>query len=110
MNYKEIGQRIYNERQKYNLTREQFAELIDLSTTFVGQIERGEKKMGLESLIRISEILHVSLDYLVNGQSKQTSNESIDELYDLIQRCSEKEITYFTKMVKLALPYFRGGA
>ncbi len=110
MDYKKIGQRINKERQKYNLSREQFAELIDLSTTFVGQIERGEKKMGLESLIRISETLHVSLDYLIKGHGQQTSAERVDELYTLIKQCSEKEIAYFTKMVKLTLPYFRGGA
>lgn len=110
MNYKEVGQRISYERQRYNLTREQFAELVELSVTFVGQIERGEKKMGLDSLIRISESLHVSLDYLIKGHRQQTCSKNKDELYALIKRCTEKEVTYFTKMIKLALPYLRGGA
>ena len=110
LNYKEIGQRISNERRKHNISREQLAELVDLSSTFLGQIERGEKKMGLESLIRLSETLHVSLDYLIKGQRQQTSEKSIDELYGLIQKCSENEITYFKKIVQFSLPYLKGGA
>ncbi len=110
LNYKEIGQRISNERRKYDLTREQLAELIDLSSTFLGQVERGEKKMGLEALIRLSEKLHVSVDYLLKGQHQPTSQKSADDLYELIQNCSEKEITFFKKMVKLSLPYLKGGA
>jgi len=110
LNYKEIGQRISNERQKYDLTREQLAELIDLSSTFLGQVERGEKKMGLEALMRLSETLHVSVDYLLKGQQQPTSQKSADDLYGLIINCSEKEITYFKKMVKLTLPYLNGEA
>lgn len=110
LNYKEMGQRISNERRKYDLTREQLAELIDLSSTFLGQVERGEKKMGLESLIRLSETLHVSVDYLLKGQSQPTSQKSADDLYGLILKCSEKEITYFKKIVKLSLPYLNDGA
>lgn len=110
LNYREIGQRISNERKKCELTREQLAELIDLSVTFLGQVERGEKRMGLESLTRLSETLHVSVDYLLKGQPQKTSQYNIDELYELIQKCSEEEITYFTQMVKLSLPYLKGGS
>ena len=36
MDYKQIGQRIRDERKKFNFSRERFAEILNLSTNFVG--------------------------------------------------------------------------
>ena len=43
MNYMRLGQRIREERLKMNLTQAQLAEAIDISDTYIGQIERGER-------------------------------------------------------------------
>ncbi len=50
LNYKEVGKKIRYERESLGLTRERFAEYLNLSTNFVGQIERGEKKDGIRDL------------------------------------------------------------
>ena len=43
MNYIDLGRRIREERQKLNLTQEKLSESINVSTTYIGQIERGER-------------------------------------------------------------------
>lgn len=42
MDYKALGRRIREERLKRNLTQEQLAEAIEISNSYMGQIERGE--------------------------------------------------------------------
>jgi len=53
VNYREVGDRIREEREKFEMSREKFAELLNLSPFFVGQIERGERKMSISTLINI---------------------------------------------------------
>lgn len=42
INYKEIGDKIRIEREKFHISREKFAELLNLSPSFIGQIEKEE--------------------------------------------------------------------
>ncbi|AYO29360.1 MAG: hypothetical protein PWR06_2742 [Thermoanaerobacteraceae bacterium] len=66
-----IGQRIRTEREKFGLSRQEFAEILRLSDYYVGQLERGERQMSLPVLVEISNCLHVSLDYLLFGEISQ---------------------------------------
>ena len=43
VNNKAIGYRIREEREKLKLTREKFAEIVDFSPLYIGQLERGDK-------------------------------------------------------------------
>ena len=40
----EMGERLRRQRKKMKLTQEETAELLEISTTFMGEIERGNKK------------------------------------------------------------------
>ncbi|MDR1953835.1 MAG: helix-turn-helix domain-containing protein [Clostridiales Family XIII bacterium] len=100
--YEELGQRITHERKKLRLSREKLAELVNVSAYFVGQLERGKRKMSFDTLVKISDILHVSLDYLVKGESR-VSDE--DELDTLIERCSPQEKALIVDVLKVSLPH-----
>jgi len=63
-----LGERIKNERQRIRLTQEQFGELVDISSAYIGQIERNERTPSLKSLKNIAKELNVSLDYLITGK------------------------------------------
>ena len=47
VNYELLGKRIKAERNKLNLTQEKLAEDVDISTAYLGQIERGERNVTL---------------------------------------------------------------
>ena len=74
INYREIGTRIRRQREAAGLTQEQLGEVCDLSTSFIGHIERGSRKLSVESLYKLSSALHVSVDYLLfDCMSQETS-------------------------------------
>ena len=54
-------------RRDAGLTQEKLAEKIGVSTVFVSQLESGSRAPGLETLVKLSQTLHVSLDLLVLG-------------------------------------------
>ena len=65
MNYTQLGKRIREERKKIGLTQSKLAEDIDISDAYMGQIERGERSLTLNTLVRLVNRLGISIDYLL---------------------------------------------
>ena len=65
MDYMRLGQRIRQERKKLNLTQAQLAESIEISDTYMGSIERGERSLTLDTLVRLVNRLGVTVDYML---------------------------------------------
>ena len=62
MDYKRLGERIREERLRLHLTQARLAEAVDISDTYMGAIERGERSLTLDSLVRIVNRLGVAAD------------------------------------------------
>ena len=60
MDLKAVGQRIKVAREAKNLTQEELAALVNLSTTHVSVIERGLKVTKLDTFVAIANALDVS--------------------------------------------------
>ena len=100
---KEIGIRICNRRKQLNFTQEQIAEQMDVSIQMISNLERGNKAIKIENLVKISEILKVSTDYILLGihteSDKNIVLEKLSRLSDedykmicmLIEYCSNKQ-------------------
>ena len=75
MDYKRLGQRIREERLRLHLTQAELAEAIDISDTYMGAIERGERSLTLDTLVRLVNRLGVTVDYmLADSVSDNDSN------------------------------------
>ena len=75
-----LGQRIREQRKEKGWTIEQFAERVELSANYVGDLERGVKIPKLETFIRIVEVLDVSADVLIRDSVSSASHVADDEL------------------------------
>ena len=62
---KEVGFNIRRIRENLGLTQEKLAALADLHRAYIGQIERGEKNIGLKNLEKIATALNVHIKYLL---------------------------------------------
>ena len=59
--YKKLGAKIAYLRKSKRYSQERFAEKIDISEIYMGQIERGEANPTLEKLIAIAGALGVEI-------------------------------------------------
>ena len=121
LDFKEIGIRVRSEREKYGLTREGIAEIIGLSPFYIGQIERGDRRMSLETLYKVSDSLNISIDFLLKGEYsyieniivnqvlmdnlKNQTNVDIQEIISLLEGSSKENIRLIIKIAKLILPH-----
>lgn len=67
MDYAAMGSRIRARRQELGLTQEQLAELVHVSTSFTGHVERGSRKGSLETFANIGQAMGMSLDAIVGA-------------------------------------------
>ena len=74
LDYIAIGDRIRKYRELSRMTQEQLSESCSLSTGYIGHLERGTRSPSLETLVKISQILRVSLDDLVFGKTERNNN------------------------------------
>lgn len=83
LDYAAIGWRVREMRMKANLTQEKLAELSGISPSFVGHIERGEKKASLETMVHIAAVLNTTTDYLLTGIKQVCSMEACQMYRDM---------------------------
>lgn len=58
--YRAIGRRIRTLRQERKMTQEQLAEKAGISLSFIGHIERGSRKLSVETLYKLVDALDCS--------------------------------------------------
>lgn len=88
----EIGQRIRNYRIQQKMSQEELAERCGLHSTYIGQLERGEKNATIESISKIAAGLDISLSTLfenIDNCNQMHTNNYPSVAYNLIQSVSE---------------------
>lgn len=68
----EIGNRIRTIREGLQMSRNVFSEKVNISESYLAQLELGNKGIGLDTLISISEYTGASTDYLLFGKEENT--------------------------------------
>jgi transcriptional regulator with XRE-family HTH domain len=56
-----IGDAIRSYRHRAGFTQEKLAEAVDLNPKYIGEIERGEKIISIEALLRISKVVKIPI-------------------------------------------------
>lgn len=62
-----IGDAIRSYRHKAGFTQEQLAERVDLNPKYLGEVERGEKIISIEALLRISKAVKTPIREFFQG-------------------------------------------
>ncbi len=62
-----IGDAIRAYRKKAGLTQEKLAEAVDLNPKYIGEIERGEKIISIEALLRIAKTVKIPIRDFFRG-------------------------------------------
>ena len=99
MGYELVGMRIMQNRLKRGFTREAFAEKVDLSINYVGDIERGKKTPSFETLIRIANVLEVSADDLLMDVIVCNYSIRFAKFFEKIETMTKEEKEVLTKAI-----------
>ena len=87
--------RIRTARENAGYTREKFAELLDVSTSYMAEVERGRAGISVKTLIKICNVLGLSADYVLFGKERDTDSILIEKIH----RLDEKYLTLLDKII-----------
>lgn len=106
MNCEFLGKRIREERLKLNLTQEKLSESVDISNSYMGQIERGERNVTLDTLIRIANRLGVTIDYLLK-ESIIIDDKYVNQLMQLMDGKTDKQKQMALDIIKIMFSHLK---
>lgn len=94
-----LGQNIRHFRQSKGITQETLAEIVDVSGSYIGYLERGKRSPSLDLLVKIAHTLEVEPARLLTPSLPNPLIELIEILADK----DEASIEFFHEV---ALAYF----
>lgn len=97
-----VGERIRKLREQFNMSREKFSEIIDISEVFLGQIERGERSLSLKTLSKIVAYTGSSSDYILFGKLENT-----DTINTILNNCSSETVEYIYELIHCSFTYLK---
>ncbi|MFB3167475.1 helix-turn-helix transcriptional regulator [Neobacillus sp. 179-C4.2 HS] len=97
-----IGERIRELRNLKGMNQEELAYRIDKHYTFIGKIERGEKKVSLERLFTITQVLEISLEEFFSKVDPKVidDNNILSQVIDLLKDRSIEEQSKYLDILK----------
>ncbi len=98
-----LGERIKKERKRLNLTQEQLGEITDVTSAYIGQIERNERTPSLKRLKKVAKQLGVSVEYLIVGT--KASTEINEDLRKELEGMSENQKMIIIELIRIIKKY-----
>lgn len=115
-----FGKRLRFLRKRSNLTQDQLAKILNVSTSSIGMYERGEREPSFKVLIDIAKYFSVSIDYLLGNNHDENSTiqnplqslsdkeeyilhlqQDYPELFEFLRNATETELKKLIKIIKV---------
>jgi len=107
LNYNTIGRRICHYRKERNLTQAALSEILNISESYLSQIERGAAKVSLPRLSSIADILEIDIAYLVSDHITKTNPYVNSEISEITKDWSTEQINFLIELLVCADKQFK---
>ena len=78
--------RIRTAREELGYTREQFAEKLNVSVSYLAELERGRTGISVKLLTRVCSVLGLSADYVLFGEERTGDGLLLDKIHRIDDR------------------------
>lgn len=94
-----MGQNIRLFRRSKGVTQEKLAEMVNVSGSYIGYLERGKKSPSIDLLIKIAGVLKVDPAILLTSNEKKT-NQELKKLIILLSDKGPEPIRFLNEVAK----------
>lgn len=106
MDYSTIGKTINKKRTEMNISQEKLAEMVNLSTSYLGAVERSEKLPSLDVFVRILNTLGISADTALSGVLEVSRVIRASEISEQLSHLSSREQTMVMNVMQTMISDF----
>lgn len=89
LNFSQIGKRLKEIRISKGLTQEYVANMADVNTSHISNIENNRTKISLTTLVQICNALGVTIDYVLRDEYSDTSSVLEQSILKELQNCDD---------------------
>ncbi len=89
LNFSQIGKRLKEIRISKGLTQEYVANMADVNTSHISNIENNRTKISLTTLVQICNALGVTIDYVLKDEYSDTSSVLEQSILKELQNCDD---------------------
>lgn len=107
INHKQIGNRIKEVREQNDYSQAKLAEETNLSVSYISHIENAKRKASLESIIRIVNVLGITVDELLAGVQLHNPTDYQTDIDLLMAECSADEKRFIYELVRTSINIMR---
>lgn len=97
---REIGERVRQARQARGLSQADLAELLNVSDGYISKVELGKNAMTVTVLVKLSDALNVSADWLLRNKTREAQEYTIAELEEVFTDCEPSELQALLNMLQ----------
>ncbi len=99
LNTNKLGKRIKQTRRAKHITAEAFAEKIEISVSFLREIERESKRPSIVKFVEIANALEVSADYLLKDSINVSEPLILQRIAQELDGLPTEQINFIEEMV-----------
>lgn len=98
-----LGYKLRKLRKASGLTQEALAEYLDVTVSYVGQLERGERHPSLDTIEKISKSLNLPVHDLLNDDESSPQDVWIKRYATLLRKCTPRQLAAMYDMIQAFL-------
>ena len=107
VDYISMGKRIRKYRMEKNMSQSELAEAVQRSNTTISHIETGSGKPELNTVVRIANVLGVSVDMLLCDSLENAVSAYSSDLLETAASCTTEELRFLSSVIPSLLEAFR---
>ncbi|MBQ9304978.1 helix-turn-helix domain-containing protein [Butyrivibrio sp.] len=95
-----IGKRIRELREKAGITQLKLAEIAEVTSVHLSNVETGNAMPGVELAIKLADYFGVSTDWILRGSVPGLTDKLGDGMANLLSDCSPAEREFYESVVE----------
>lgn len=100
IDFEKIGRTLKEIRIRKNLTQEYVADIADVNTSHISNIENNRVKVSLSTLMQICNALDTTIDYILADEYNIPSSAIEQEIIRVVHSCTVETQKQILKIVK----------
>lgn len=101
LDFEHIGKRLKEIRLSQNLTQEYVANMVDVNTSHISNIENNRVKISLTALVNVCNVLHTTVDYVLSNEYPPENSAIDNEILKELRTCGDDKKEKILKILKI---------
>ncbi len=101
IDFEKIGRKLKEIRISKGLTQEYVANVADVNTSHISNIENNRVRISLPTLVHVCNALSVTIDYVLSDEYLDTSSVLDDEILRQLQLCPVKTKKQILQIIQI---------